>query len=64
MEVTLGNADAEKQEINQGLKVGDIVIANPDKQIKEGKKLEDVISTDTKTSKDSKEKNKESGVNK
>lgn len=64
VEVTLGNADAEKQEINQGLKVGDIVIANPDKQIKEGKKLEDVISADTKTSKDSKEKNKESGVNK
>ncbi|WP_374188248.1 efflux RND transporter periplasmic adaptor subunit [Streptococcus dysgalactiae] len=64
VEVTLGNADAEKQEISQGLKVGDIVIANPDKQIKEGDKLEDVISADIKASKDSNEKNKKSEVNK
>ncbi|GAA0061200.1 efflux RND transporter periplasmic adaptor subunit [Streptococcus canis] len=64
VEVTLGNADAEQQEVSKGLKIGDIVIANPDKNIKEGEKLEDVKSTDAKSSKGSKEKSKESGVNK
>ncbi|EHI69709.1 efflux RND transporter periplasmic adaptor subunit [Streptococcus ictaluri] len=64
VEVTLGNADAQRQEINTGLKVGDIVISNPDKRIKDGKKLEDVISTDSHASKDSKEKSKESEVSK
>lgn len=62
VEVTLGNADAERQEVSAGLKVGDIVIANPDKKIKEGEKLEDVISADTKASKDSKKSSKESEV--
>ena len=50
--------------MSKGLKIGDIVIANPDKNIKESEKLEDVKSTDAKSSKGSKEKSKESGVNK
>lgn len=46
-EVTLGNSDAKSQEILTGLKVGQIVISNPDKSIKDGKKLERIISEDT-----------------
>ncbi|HES4605917.1 TPA: efflux RND transporter periplasmic adaptor subunit, partial [Streptococcus pyogenes] len=66
VEVTLGNADAQQQEIHKGVTVGDIVIANPDKNIKPDKKLEGVISigTNTKPEKDSQSKNKKSGVDK
>ncbi|AIG50188.1 efflux RND transporter periplasmic adaptor subunit [Streptococcus pyogenes] len=66
VEVTLGNADAQQQEIHKGVAVGDIVIANPDKNIKPDKKLEGVISTgtNTKPEKDSQSKNKKSGVDK
>ncbi|EPZ48040.1 hypothetical protein HMPREF1229_1507 [Streptococcus pyogenes GA40634] len=64
--MTLGNADAQQQEIHKGVTVGDIVIANPDKNIKPDKKLEGVISigTNTKPEKDSQSKNKKSGVDK
>ncbi|MFZ8208919.1 hypothetical protein ACO0EY_06845, partial [Streptococcus pyogenes] len=52
--------------INLTVYVGDIVIANPDKNIKPDKKLEGVISigTNTKPEKDSQSKNKKSGVDK
>ncbi|MGT2887447.1 efflux RND transporter periplasmic adaptor subunit [Streptococcus didelphis] len=59
-EVTLGNADAKRQEIVSGLKVGQIVISNPDKHIKNDKKLDNVKSADT----DTKGNKKESEVSK
>lgn len=46
-EVTLGNADAEKQEVLTGLEVGQIVISNPDNDLKDGTKIEDVQTADS-----------------
>ncbi|VTS21554.1 efflux transporter, RND family, MFP subunit [Streptococcus pseudoporcinus] len=43
-EVTLGNADAKSQEILTGLKVGQLVISNPNAHIKNGEKLKNVKS--------------------
>ncbi|RMI76793.1 efflux RND transporter periplasmic adaptor subunit [Streptococcus iniae] len=53
-EVTVGSADAKNQEVISGLKVGQIVISNPDKSFTDGKKLEGVTSADTKAKKDAK----------
>lgn len=64
VKVTLGNADGEHQEITSGIKLGDIVIANPDKKMKDGSKLKNVTVTDKKTSNDSSSKSKESEVKK
>ncbi|MGT2728518.1 efflux RND transporter periplasmic adaptor subunit [Streptococcus phocae subsp. salmonis] len=64
VKVTLGNADGEHQEITSGIKLGDIVIANPDKKMKDGSKLKNVTVTDKKTSNDSNSKSKESEVKK
>ncbi|ONH63849.1 putative efflux system component YknX [Streptococcus parauberis] len=47
-EVTIGNADANNQEILTGLENGQIVIANPNDSIKENKKLKGVESEDVK----------------
>ncbi|KHD45401.1 efflux RND transporter periplasmic adaptor subunit [Streptococcus hongkongensis] len=41
-EVTLGNADGKHQEVLTGIKAGQLVITNPDKQIKENQKLDNV----------------------
>ncbi len=46
VEVKLGNADAKKQEIISGLEVGQVVISNPDKSIKNDEKVENVHSED------------------
>lgn len=45
VEVVLGNADAEKQEVS-GLTVGQFVITNPTYDLQEGQKLSDVLSAD------------------
>ena len=39
-EVAVGNADAKSQEISSGLDKGQTIISNPDKNLKEGKKIE------------------------
>ncbi|EJN93742.1 efflux RND transporter periplasmic adaptor subunit [Streptococcus ratti] len=39
-EVAAGNADAKSQEISSGLNKGQVIIANPDKGLKEGKKID------------------------
>ncbi|WP_057490286.1 efflux RND transporter periplasmic adaptor subunit [Streptococcus orisasini] len=49
-EVAAGNADAKSQEISSGLKKGQVIIANPDKGLKEGKKID---KPSAKSSKDS-----------
>lgn len=54
-EVTVGSADAKSQEILTGLTVGQIVIKNPDKNFKNGQKLEDIQSADTTSTKKTKE---------
>lgn len=54
-EVTVGSADAKSQEILTGLTVGQIVIKNPDKNFKNGQKLEDIQSADTTSMKKTKE---------
>lgn len=54
-EVTVGSADAKSQEILTGLTVGQIVIKNPDKNFKNGQKLEDIQSADTTSAKKTKE---------
>ncbi|WP_159583809.1 efflux RND transporter periplasmic adaptor subunit [Streptococcus halichoeri] len=41
-EVQVGNADARQQEITSGLKVGQILIKNPDKKLTSGKTLEHI----------------------
>lgn len=46
-EVGLANSDASNQEISKGLKVGEIVITNPTKSLKNGQKIENIKSTDT-----------------
>ena len=46
-EVSLGRADANSQEILNGLSKGDRFIANPDKALKEGDKLsKDEVTTE------------------
>lgn len=61
-EVTIGNADAKSQEILTGLTVGQIVISNPDNELKNGHKVENISSEDL----EQKNKNdkKETGENK
>ncbi|MCB5153314.1 efflux RND transporter periplasmic adaptor subunit [Streptococcus mutans] len=39
-EVAVGNADAKLQEISSGLDKGQTIISNPDKNLKEGKKID------------------------
>ncbi len=46
VEVALGNADASQQEILSGVEVGQSVISNPDKALKNGKKVEHVTKED------------------
>ena len=46
VEVALGNADASQQEILSGVEVGQSVISNPDKALKNGKKVEYVTKED------------------
>ncbi|MEX2784709.1 efflux RND transporter periplasmic adaptor subunit [Streptococcus sp. H49] len=51
-EVSLGNADAKSQEITGGLELGQIIIENPDKDFKDGQKVENTVSGDTDSAKD------------
>lgn len=53
-EVKVGNADGKNQEIISGIKVGQIIISNPDKSFTNGQKLEGVTSADTNAKKDAK----------
>ncbi|WP_423215690.1 efflux RND transporter periplasmic adaptor subunit [Streptococcus equinus] len=46
VEVALGNADASQQEILSGVEVGQSVISNPDKALKNGEKVEHVTKED------------------
>lgn len=47
-DVAAGNADAKSQEISSGLKKGQVVISNPDKSLKEGKKIDKPSAKDDK----------------
>ena len=49
VEVTLGNADAAKQEVLTGIEVGQVIISNPNSNFKDGQKIENVTSGDTTT---------------
>lgn len=49
VEVTLGSADAEHQEITGGLETNQIVISNPTSNLKDNAKLDNVTSTDSKS---------------
>lgn len=51
-EVSLGNADGKRQEIISGIKLGQIIVSNPDKSIEENQKLKNVESADTESSKE------------
>lgn len=45
-DVTLGKADAKNQEITGGLDTNQVVIANPNDELKNDKKIEDVTASD------------------
>ncbi|SDO54325.1 HlyD family secretion protein [Streptococcus equinus] len=52
VEVAVGNADASQQEILSGLEVGQTVISNPAKTLKDGEKLDNVTTDDAAAKKD------------
>ncbi|MCO4494679.1 ABC transporter, substrate-binding protein [Streptococcus infantarius subsp. infantarius] len=49
VEVAVGNADASQQEILSGLEVGQTVISNPEKSMKNGEKVDKVTTEDAAT---------------